>query len=162
MKYLLLVCGDSKAYEEMPADPGFLDDCKAWGAARGDKLIQSGGLEPPADATTVRVRDGEILLTDGPFVESREVVAGFSLIECDVEEEAPQLARPAVQLAGRGGEGACSLGVATAAVNMPAASVSTASWRTPRCRRPCRRSSGRAPRGTPPSSRARTSPFRAL
>ncbi|MEV4356810.1 YciI family protein [Nonomuraea sp. NPDC049625] len=85
---MLLICGDSKAYEEMPADPGFLDDCKA----KGDKLIQSGGLEPPADATTVRVRDGEVLLTDGPFVESKEVVAGFSLIECASREEAVEAA----------------------------------------------------------------------
>jgi hypothetical protein len=93
VKYLLLICGDSKAYEEMLADPGFLADCTAWGAARCDKLIQSGGLEPAADATTVRVRAGEVLLTDGPFVESKEVVAGFSLIECASREEAVEAAR---------------------------------------------------------------------
>ncbi|MEO3811814.1 YciI family protein [Sphaerisporangium sp. B11E5] len=77
----------------MFADPEFLPDCKAWAAARGDKLIESGGLEPPADATTVRVRDGEILFSDGPFVESKEVVAGFSLIECASREEAAEAAR---------------------------------------------------------------------
>lgn len=93
MKYLLLVCGDGEAYEAMLADPEFLPDCKAWAAALGGRLAASGGLEPPADATTVRVRDGEVLFADGPFVESKEVVAGFSLIECATREEALEAAR---------------------------------------------------------------------
>ncbi|MEO3872039.1 YciI family protein [Nonomuraea sp. B12E4] len=93
MRYLLLICGDDESYQAMLADPGFLPDCEAWAAARGDGLILSGGLEPPADATTVRVRDGETLLTDGPFVESKEIVAGFSIIECATREEAVQAAR---------------------------------------------------------------------
>ncbi|MEV5712117.1 YciI family protein [Actinoallomurus sp. NPDC052274] len=93
MKYLLLICGDEAAYQAMLADPDFLPACRAWAAARGDGLVMSGGLEPPADATTVRVRDGEVLLTDGPFVESKEVVAGFSLIECASREEAVEAAR---------------------------------------------------------------------
>ncbi|MEV4799565.1 YciI family protein [Nonomuraea sp. NPDC049421] len=93
MKYLLLVCGDDESYQAMLADPDFLPDCRAWAAARGDGLIATGGLEPPADATTVRVRDGEVLMTDGPFVESKEVVAGFSLIECASREEAMEAAR---------------------------------------------------------------------
>lgn len=93
MKYLLLICGDEAAYRAMLDDPDFLPACKAWAAARGDELVMSGGLEPPADATTVRVRDGEVLLTDGPFAESKEVVAGFSLIECASREEAVEAAR---------------------------------------------------------------------
>jgi hypothetical protein len=93
VKYLLLICGDGPAYEAMLADPDFLPACKAWAAARGENLITTGGLEPPADATTVRVRDGEVLLTDGPFAESKEVVAGFSLIECASREEALKAAQ---------------------------------------------------------------------
>ncbi|WP_153263535.1 hypothetical protein [Nonomuraea phyllanthi] len=46
MKYLLLVGGDEGSYQAMLADPGFLPDCKAWAAARGDGLVATGGLEP--------------------------------------------------------------------------------------------------------------------
>ncbi|TMR91879.1 transcription initiation protein [Nonomuraea basaltis] len=77
----------------MLADPEFLPDCKAWAAGLGDRLVESGGLEPPANATTVRVRDGEVLFSDGPFVESKEIMAGFSLIECATREEALEAAR---------------------------------------------------------------------
>jgi hypothetical protein len=93
VRYLLLICGDSAAYEAMLADPDFLPDCESWAEARGDKVITTGGLEPPADATTVRIRDGEVLLTDGPFIESKEVVAGFSIIECASRAEAVDAAR---------------------------------------------------------------------
>ena len=88
-----MICGDSAAYEAMLADPDFLSDCKSWADARGDKVVMTGGLEPPADATTVRVRDDEVLLTDGPFIESKEVVAGFSIIECASRDEAVDAAR---------------------------------------------------------------------
>ena len=93
VKYLLLICGDQESYEAMLADPDFLPACKAWAAARGENLVMTGGLEPPAEATTVRVRGGEVLLSDGPFVESKEVVAGFSLIECASREEAVEAAQ---------------------------------------------------------------------
>ncbi|PRX44674.1 hypothetical protein B0I33_111187 [Prauserella shujinwangii] len=93
MKFLLLICGDTQAYEAMLADPDFLPDCKAWAAARGDAVLLTGGLEAPADATTVRVRDGEVLLGDGPFAETKEVVAGFSLIECASRDEAVEAAQ---------------------------------------------------------------------
>ena len=45
------------------------------------------GLQPTSTATTVRVRDGEPLLTDGPFAETREQLGGFYLLECaDLDE----------------------------------------------------------------------------
>ena len=45
-----------------------------------------------ADATTVRVRDGEVLVTDGPFAETKEQIAGFDLLECDDLDEAIEVA----------------------------------------------------------------------
>jgi len=55
-------------------------------------------LRPAADATTVRVRGHEVLLSDGPFAESKEVIAGVDLIEVDDLDEAVALAskHPAV------------------------------------------------------------------
>jgi hypothetical protein len=57
---------------------------RAWDAetdARGVKL-GGGGLRPASEARTVRVRDGEVLVTDGPFVETKEQVAGLNILCC--------------------------------------------------------------------------------
>ena len=50
-------------------------------------LVTTEGLRPPGDATTVRVRGDQVLLTDGPFADTKEVIGGFSLVECaDLDE----------------------------------------------------------------------------
>lgn len=78
MRYLMLVHVDPTA-EPGPTegDPtAWVDDVTARGVRiTGDRL------RPVEETTTVRVRDGRTLLTDGPFAEVREVVAGFDLIE---------------------------------------------------------------------------------
>ena len=55
--------------------------------------VSSERLKPAAEARTVRVREGEVLVTDGPFVEGKEYIAGFDLIECDSMEDAIEVAR---------------------------------------------------------------------
>jgi hypothetical protein len=59
-------------------------------------------LEGADTATTVRERDGEALITDGPFADTREVLAGYYLFECDDLDQALALARriPAVRMGG--------------------------------------------------------------
>jgi hypothetical protein len=49
-------------------------------------------LAPPRRARTVRVRDGKTIVTDGPFVETKEAVGGFDLLECDSLEQALEIA----------------------------------------------------------------------
>ena len=49
-------------------------------------------LAPPRRARTVRVRDGRKLVTDGPFVETKEAVGGFDILECDSLDEAVEIA----------------------------------------------------------------------
>jgi hypothetical protein len=97
MKYLLLVCWDTEKMDaqaepdpaEASDDEGFpwLDDLRArniW--ITGDQLA------PPRRARSVRVRNGEAIVTDGPFSETKEAVGGFDLIECDSLEEAVEIA----------------------------------------------------------------------
>jgi len=88
VKYLLMICGDETAAEY--ADAG----CDGWSeemTARG--VIQGGaGLQPPHEATTVRVRDDNLLLTDGPFAETKEQIGGFVLIDCADLDEAIEIA----------------------------------------------------------------------
>ena len=98
MKYLLLVCWDAehmnaqaepKPDERQDEDKGFpwLDDLQARGIwVTGDQLA------PPRRARSVRVRDGKKLVTDGPFVETKEVMGGFDIIECGSLEEAVEIA----------------------------------------------------------------------
>lgn len=87
MKYLMLI-------RDMPNDPTPGDDPTAWveeTTARGVRLLGE-RLRPDADTTTVRVVDGEMLVTDGPFAEVREQIGGFDLIEVDSHDEAVAVA----------------------------------------------------------------------
>jgi len=49
-------------------------------------------LRPGSDATTVRVREEEVLLSDGPFAETKEQIAGYGIIECENLDEAIEVA----------------------------------------------------------------------
>jgi hypothetical protein len=61
-------------------------------AAAGDHIANGAALHEPASATTVRVRDGQALLTDGPFPEGAEVATGFYLLSAADRDEAVKLA----------------------------------------------------------------------
>ncbi|GAA2302022.1 YciI family protein [Actinomadura luteofluorescens] len=93
MRYALLICDDesvSPSNEELAADPRH----KAWQAdldRRGAKLVGA-RLRPVADATTVRVREGETLVADGPFAETKDFVGGLLIIECADLDEAIEIA----------------------------------------------------------------------
>ncbi len=92
VKYLFLLY--RRPEDELP-DPGteeFERMRAEWGAATGAMaragvLLDCAPLQPPAAATTVRVRDGETLLTDGPAAEIKEHFGGYTLVECaDLDE----------------------------------------------------------------------------
>ncbi len=63
-----------------------------FGAAAGQHLKSGAGLHPPSTATTVRVRDGEALITDGPYAEGAEVASGFYVISAADRDEAVKIA----------------------------------------------------------------------
>jgi hypothetical protein len=72
-------------------------------ALRDDgRVVDGARLAPAATATTVRAVDGELLLTDGPFAETKEVFGGFYLVEADDLDEALALAAriPALRMGG--------------------------------------------------------------
>ncbi len=88
MRYLLLSCGDESA----AAHAG--DGCGGWDQeTQSCGVLQSvAGLHPPTDATTVRVRADRVVLSDGPYAETKEQIGGFCLIECDDLDEAIEIA----------------------------------------------------------------------
>lgn len=90
MQYMLLICGNDK----VPADVDLSGPMEAWLEEMDGRGVRLNGnrLRPVADTTTVRVRGGEVLLTDGPFAEGTEVIAGFDLLECADLDEAIEVA----------------------------------------------------------------------
>ena len=96
MKYLCLIYLDEDKMDAMPES-----DMRALNArhlAFNDSLRQSGhfveadALEPGRTTSTIRVRQGKPAVTDGPFAESKELVAGFYLIEARDQKEAVEIA----------------------------------------------------------------------
>ena len=92
MKYLLTIYGDETGWDDMPPEEGrqvmaayeqFTREITEAGAMLGGE-----GLQRSSTATTVRVRDGERLLTDGPFAETKEQLGGFYLLDCKDLDEA--------------------------------------------------------------------------
>jgi hypothetical protein len=88
MRYLMFVSQESAEVPIEDVEP------TAWVSEMRERGIRQLGarLRPASDATTVRVRDGEVLLTDGPFAETKEQIGGFDLIECESLDEAIEVA----------------------------------------------------------------------
>jgi hypothetical protein len=94
MQYMLLIYNCARPE---PADPGFAqavarvnafaDECRRRGA-----LVAGAPLQSESTATTVSVRDGRALITDGPFVETHEHLGGYYLLDCRNLDEALELA----------------------------------------------------------------------
>ena len=89
MKYLCLVYLDEKKLDEVPDR-----ECKAWSETlqASGRHIAAEALQSVHAATTVRVRNGKVSVTDGPFAETKEQLAGFYLIDARDLNEAIQLA----------------------------------------------------------------------
>ena len=87
MQYVALIYSEPSALESMPAEErdGIMGEYLAY----SESLRQAGVYVDAAPlATTVRVRDGKRLTTDGPFAETREVLGGYYVLECESLDEA--------------------------------------------------------------------------
>ena len=93
MKYLCLVYSDEKELHSLPESP---KDAECMGYAetldRSGHLIAGEALESVQTATTVRVRNGKVSVTDGPFAETKEQLAGFYLVDARDLNEAIHIA----------------------------------------------------------------------
>ena len=89
MKYLCLVYLEQQKLRAVPDN-----ECLACGNGLRDSgvLLAAEALEPVATATTVRVRNGKVAITDGPFAETKEQLAGFYLVDAKDLDEAIQIA----------------------------------------------------------------------
>jgi hypothetical protein len=93
VRYMLLICGDESS-AELAADDSVMAGCGGWAEEMERRGVLQGaaGLRPPSDATTVRVRGDQVLLSDGPFAETKDQIGGYCLIECADLDEAIEVA----------------------------------------------------------------------
>jgi hypothetical protein len=107
MKYLILMQGSQRDYDEMagqpaPGQPGWTpEDFAAMGAfmesfgkelAASGELVDARGLTAPVHARRIRLREGAPVVTDGPYAETEEVLAGFWLVDCESFDRATEIA----------------------------------------------------------------------
>ena len=106
MKYLMMVKVDphtdeGRRYETgTPPDPRLLAAIgkHAEEMARAGILLGTGGLLPSVRGARVRARDGRLSVTDGPFVESKELIGGYAILEAPSRERAIELGRRFMQI----------------------------------------------------------------
>ena len=90
MRYILFVCVDPAAETYVPQE----DNIEDWVAEMDQRNVRVLGsrLKELKDARTIRRRNGKVIVTDGPFAETKEWIAGFDLLECANLDEAIEVA----------------------------------------------------------------------
>src|SRR6185503_20243273 len=118
MKYMLLVYLDEQVMSDEERDHCYVESAQLTQDLNANgKYISASPLHPVATATSVRVRDGKRVVTDGPFAETREQLGGFYLVEARDLNEALEIAervppakfgtieiRPVMEIAGLPGQ----------------------------------------------------------
>jgi hypothetical protein len=118
MRYMLLIYGDELALDETERQQCYVDSAQlARQLDAAGQFVATAPLHPTSTATSVRVREGKRLVTDGPFAETREQLGGFFLIDAPDLDEAIAIAaripmarrgtvevRPVIQLPGLPGD----------------------------------------------------------
>jgi hypothetical protein len=92
VQYILLIYGEEAGWAALSDDERgrWMQDYRAYTEElrTAGAMVAGDELQPTSNATTVRVRDGEQLVTDGPFAETKEQLGGYYLIESDSLDEA--------------------------------------------------------------------------
>lgn len=102
MKYALLIYSKPGSHESLPENEFYAVRDQYFALRKEDGFIDGGQLQPIHTATTLRMDGGEVLTTDGPFAETREVFGGYYIFEADSLDRALELAAriPTIRLGG--------------------------------------------------------------
>ena len=102
MKYALLIYPGEYTSDTAPSPEGEAILAEYMALMREPDVVGGEQLQPPESATTVRVNDGQTLVTDGPFANTKEVVGGFFMLEAENLDRALEIAGriPAARLGG--------------------------------------------------------------
>lgn len=99
MKYLSFIRA-SETYRESPPPPALMEAMGKFveKSMRDGVLVDTGGLLPSKDGFRVRLAGGKITVSDGPFVEGKEVIGGWAILKTDTRDEALRLANEFMEL----------------------------------------------------------------
>jgi hypothetical protein len=89
MKFLMLICVDEAKKPTPEEAERHRAGAYAWAEEMDRRKVrrQGNALQPAREAKTLRARDGQVLIADGPFAETKEQIAGFDILEClDIDE----------------------------------------------------------------------------
>lgn len=93
-KYVLLYISDESEHEETPEDQKVYQDIFKWFETNGSRFVNDGAeLQPTRTATTIRRKNGKTTVVDGPFIEAKEALGGFSMIEAKDLDDAIAFAK---------------------------------------------------------------------
>ena len=100
MKFMMIVKGDENFRTSGPPPQALMEAIGQLGiaAAKSGKMVSMGGLQHTSKGANVRIRDGKMSVTDGPFSEAKEVIGGFTIMELASREEAIEEARKFMEL----------------------------------------------------------------
>lgn len=100
MKYVLMFAGstsDQEAWDKMTEEQkaSSYDGVMKWWEehSKAGRIVGGAELKGPANSTTVRLKNGKVTVTDGPYIESKEVVGGFAIVEVKDLDEALAMAK---------------------------------------------------------------------
>jgi hypothetical protein len=92
LQYLALIHADDDQWESMSDSDRQEVYAQYMEFAKSDEVVGGAELQSPKTATAVRVRDGERLVTDGPYAEVKEALGGYFVLECGSIDEACEIA----------------------------------------------------------------------
>ena len=100
MRFMMIVKADASHEAGRPPDPAMMAaiDKLSEEMTEAGVLLQSGGLLPSSKGARVRVCKGKMSVTDGPFVETKEIIGGFAILEAASKEEAIRLGKQFMQV----------------------------------------------------------------
>jgi hypothetical protein len=99
MKYLTFI-RHSESYRQTPPPPALMEAMGKFieRVSKDGILVDTGGLLPTKDGARVRLANGKITVTDGPFSESKEIIGGYAILNAASKEEAVRIATEFMEL----------------------------------------------------------------
>ena len=93
MKYLTFI-RHSESYRESPPPPALMEEMGRFRekSTKEGVLVDTGGLLPSKDGARISLRQGKLVVTDGPFTELKEVIGGWAILQADSKAEAMRVA----------------------------------------------------------------------
>ena len=95
MKFMLIAKADKNSEAGLPPDPKLIAAIGQLSAdmAKAGVLVDTGGLLPSSAGARIRLAGGKLTVTDGPFAEAKELIAGYAIVQAKSKEEAIELAK---------------------------------------------------------------------